>query len=295
MSEKPIIQDILKEQGQAHATRIHLYKKLEEKLGRSVISYFTSFNFPEMIEDADADMLSDLLQCMDLSNGIALIINSPGGIGLAAERIVNVLRSYSKTGEYWAIVPNKAKSAATMITFGASKILMSKISELGSVDPQIAIKEGNSFKRFCVYNIVESYKKLFEEATKTEGHLEPYLQQLTNYDERDIAEYQAMIDLSVDISVRTLSMGMNSDKTPEEIKENIKIFLTPEYTKTHGRPIYMKEAIEAGLNIEKLDVHSDIWKLINELYIRNNNYVSIHVSKCFENKEHSFVVGRDKI
>ncbi|GAH14065.1 unnamed protein product, partial [marine sediment metagenome] len=44
---------------------------------------------------------------MDLSKGLALIINSPGGSGLAAERIINVCRSYSGTEEFWAIVPNK--------------------------------------------------------------------------------------------------------------------------------------------------------------------------------------------
>ena len=59
------------------------------------------------------------------------MINSPGGSGLAAERMINVLRSYSGIGEYWAIVPAKAKSAATMVCLGASKILMGPASELG--------------------------------------------------------------------------------------------------------------------------------------------------------------------
>ena len=52
---------------------------------------------------------------MDLSKGLALIISSPGGDGLAAERIINVCRHYSETKEYWAVVPNKAKSTARMV------------------------------------------------------------------------------------------------------------------------------------------------------------------------------------
>lgn len=76
---------------------------------------------------------------MDLSKGLIIMINSPGGDGLAAERIINVCRSYSGTGEYQVIVPGKAKSAATMVCFGASAIYMSPTSELGPVDPQIVI------------------------------------------------------------------------------------------------------------------------------------------------------------
>lgn len=64
-----------------------------------------------MIDDADADMLEGILQKLDLTNGLALLISSPGGSGLAAERIINICRNYSVTGEYSAIVPGKAKSA----------------------------------------------------------------------------------------------------------------------------------------------------------------------------------------
>jgi len=83
-----------------------------------------------MIEDKDADMLVGILQKGDGSNGLAIIVSSPGD-GLAAERIINLFRSYSKTGEYWAIVPAKAKSATTMLCFGSSKIIMGPSSELG--------------------------------------------------------------------------------------------------------------------------------------------------------------------
>ena len=88
-----------------------------------------------MIDDSDSTMIEEVLRNLDLSNGLALIINSPGGDGLAAERIINVCRKYSKTNEFWAIVSDKAKSAATMVCFGASKILMSETSELGPIDP----------------------------------------------------------------------------------------------------------------------------------------------------------------
>ncbi|MAE68585.1 MAG: hypothetical protein QF793_04370 [Candidatus Peribacteraceae bacterium] len=156
------------EQFQGHDTRKFLFSKLETILGRPVVTYFTSFNQPVQIEDGDADMLEGILQQMDLSNGLALFINSPGGDGMAAERTINLCRSYSGTGDYWVIVPNKAKSAATMITFGASKIFMGPTSELGPVDPQLTYfdREKGAMRRFSLFNLVKSYEKLFSRAAK---------------------------------------------------------------------------------------------------------------------------------
>ncbi len=107
---------------QNHDIRKEIYARLEKKLGRPVCSFFTSFNQPVQIEDADADIIQSVLGDMDLSNGLAIVINSPGGDGLAAERIVNICRSYSGTGEFWTIVPGKAKSAATMICMGSRSL-----------------------------------------------------------------------------------------------------------------------------------------------------------------------------
>lgn len=242
-----------------------------------------------MIEDADADMLEGVLQKTDLSKGLALVISSPGGFGLTAERIINICRNYSGTGEYWAIVPSKAKSAATMICFGASKIIMGGTSELGPIGPQLTISEKGVVKRFSLYNIVESYDDLFKKAVKEKGNLQPYLQQLANYDEREIKEFRAAISLSEDIAMRTLASGMMKDIPEEDIKKKIEIFLKPKRTKTHGRPIYAKEASDCGLKIESRNVKERLWELLYELYIRTDNFVSTKAAKCIESQKHSFV------
>jgi len=121
MKNEPIIKQVLNERQQGPITRKYLLAALEKELGRTVLVFFTSFAYPVMIEDDDADIIEGLIQKSNNSKGIALVINSPGGIGLSAERIINICRHYSGTGEYWAVVPNKAKSAATMICLGASQ------------------------------------------------------------------------------------------------------------------------------------------------------------------------------
>lgn len=287
----PVVQRVMTEQNQGHETRQSIFIELEKELKRPVVSFFTSFRFPVMIEDADADMLEGILQKMDLSEGLALFISSPGGDGLAAERIINVCRSYSKKNEYWTIVPGKAKSAATMICFGASKIIMGATSELGPIDPQLTIPEGGTVKRFSAYNVVESYNDLFSRAVKEKGNLQPYLQQLANYDEREIKELMAALSLSEDIAIRSLASGMMENMSEKDIKKKIEIFLTPKRTKTHGRPIYSEEAKGCGLEIETKDVKDKFWELVYELYIRTNNFVSTKTAKCIESKNHSFWAG----
>jgi ClpP class serine protease len=288
MSKRPILQEILTEQGQGFETRKTIFSDLEKILERPVISFYTSFTFPVMIDASDVTMLEDILQTINLSEGLTLILSSPGGDGLAAERMVNVCRNYSKTGEYWVIIPERAKSAATMICFGASKIYMSGVSELGPVDPQVLILERNI--RASAFNVVKSYDKLFERAVKEKsGNLQPYLQQLDRYDEREIEEYRQACLLSTDISIKTLQSGMMKGQKRDKIQEKIKVFLTPEETKTHGRPIYRDEAKKCGLNIESIEIGSQLYELVHELHIRTSTFTASKASKCIESLKHSFI------
>jgi hypothetical protein len=287
-NDDPVMRQVLEEKAQGQETRKKVFLKLEKELKRPVLSFFTSFTYPVMIEDSDADMLEGILQKMDLDNGLVLIVNSPGGSGLAAERIIRACRSYSKTGEYWAIVPGKAKSAATMICFGASKIIMGPTSELGPIDPQIRLETGEGCS---VCNIIRSYQELFSGAEKTSGHLEPYLQQLNKYDQRIIEEYKMAQSLSEDIAVKSLKTGMMVELPEDEIRDKIKGFLTPEETKVHGRPIYRDDAKAYGLNIETAEATSSVWKLVYELYIRSDNFVSSKASKCMETKHQGWSIS----
>lgn len=287
----PVMIAIQNERQQAHATRQRLFEQLERVFRRPVVSFFTSFRYPVMLEDNDADMLEATLRTMDLTNGLVLMISSPGGDGLAAERIVNILRTHSGAGEYWALVPGKAKSAATMVCFGASRIYMGPSSELGPVDPQLITSQGGVRKQFSIHNIVNSYEELFMKAVNEKGgNLEPYLQQLDRYDNKEIQEFKAAIDLANDISIRTLKSGMMKRFSEDTIRQKIEGFLSPKRTKSHGRPIFREEAAACELNVYKIDKGDENWGHAYDLYMRSDQLVSTFASKCIEGKEFSFVV-----
>jgi len=277
------------ERSQAHPTRVKLYKKLERELGRPVIALFTSYRYPVMLLDSDANMLEGVLQESDLSRGLCLIVSSPGGSGVAAERIITMCRAYSGTGEYWALVPSRAKSAATMVCMGSSKIIMGPSSELGPIDPQWGPTDNGMM--LSVTNIVRTYEELFERAVGTDGNIEPFLQQLTNYDEREVEEFRSAIALADDIAVRALMAGMMTGADYEEIKSKIDVFRSPERTLSHGRPIYHAEAAQCGLNVELADVKSALWKTAYELQIRLDSFVSSEAAKAIENAHDGYIAG----
>lgn len=288
-----IHREVLTETQQTSETRRHLIEDAEKTLGgRTLVAFFTSFVSQESISDQDCDMLQSLLLSTDCSKGIALMISSPGGDGLAAERIVNTLRAHSGTGDYWAIVPGKAKSAGTVVTMGASNILMGPSSELGPVDPQIFKLENGVRKTFSAHNLVTGYDRLIKLANETDGHIEPFLQQLSNYDDREITWFRSLMELSKSIAIKVLRAGMMSDLSEAEIEKKIQVFLDPEAgTLAHGRPIFAEEAADCGLKVEPIDIKSDSWAAIYELYVRLDRFVSGFACKAVETRDEAFFVS----
>lgn len=290
VNNKIVYAQIMEERNQAHVTRKKLYAQINKILGMPLITFFTSFVYPTMIGDDDADILAGLLQKTDLSGGFALMVNSQGGDGLAAERIINICKAYSGTKEYTAIIPGKAKSAATMICLGANKLIMSETSELGPIDPQyVTTNEKGATEAFSGYNLVMSYKKIWDKAIIHQGRMEPYLQALSQYDAKSIEMCLSHIELSENIAIKALQDGMYKGKQESEIKNLIELFLIPKKTKVHGRPIYYKDIQNLGLNIDLMPINDELWGLIYELYLRLDIYVkNNNVAKCIESKDHSF-------
>src|ERR1700693_5738970 len=98
-----------------------------------------------------------------------------------------------------------AKSAATMICFGAEAIHMSRTGELGPVDPQLSYRNDQGVDRqISASEYVRSYENLLEDACSGKSaKIEPYLQQLARYDSRLVEQLRSAQALSSDISVRS--------------------------------------------------------------------------------------------
>lgn len=84
---------------------------------------------------ADEDLYNEYFaqrEELPKSQPIALLIHSLGGSATVAYKLANLIRK--RCGDFVAVVPKYAKSAATLLTLGASEIVLDKYAELGPID-----------------------------------------------------------------------------------------------------------------------------------------------------------------
>lgn len=300
--EHPVIMEVLNEVRQTYNLRKNLLGEWSKLRNRNVITFFTSFTHPAgMINNQDRDIIEDMLSKMDYGKGLDLIINSPGGLPLAAERIINVCRSYSSN--FQVIIPKMAKSAATMIAFGADEILMGETAELGPIDPQIVYTDqrGQAVIR-SAYAITNGVEKILGSISTTSGRIEGLLSLLPPIDQPFLEEVKRSQKLSEDIATKWLAKttfsGLpeyekieNTEEKKEWIKKRIELFINPKATSSHGRPITYKSAKEAGLKVSKIKKEDSLWSLLLKIYTRSDFVVSnpnISIVKLIESPTHSF-------
>lgn len=133
---------ILQEHDVARAqreTRVKLLKNMEaaeyndEHRKNAVVAHIAR----EALNSTDVPILGSILRSVGDVDVLNLILQSPGGEGTCVEKIVSLCRAQCKM--FRVIIPNEAKSAATMIALGADQIVMGPCSELGPIDAQIAV------------------------------------------------------------------------------------------------------------------------------------------------------------
>lgn len=153
-----VLQNIQNTKSQFDTVRLDYLKHISRLTGRNVISYYSSWltknNIANLdISDADMTGFMSAVNGLNCSNGLDLILHTPGGDPTAAESIVYYLRT-KFNNDIRVIVPQLAMSAGTMIACAGKEIIMGNQSSLGPIDPQ--------FMGIPAYNI----KMEFEEAKK---------------------------------------------------------------------------------------------------------------------------------
>jgi hypothetical protein len=71
----------------------------------------------------------------------------------------------------------------------------------------------------------------------------------------------------------------------KRIKSRIGVFISQEKTSSHGRMINYEEAKKCSLNVEVIDLQSNVWHTIWELYVRSNYAVTNTCGKVIESEE----------
>jgi len=114
------------------------------------------------LNDLTYESFAKNISVLERGKPVQVVIDSPGGDARAAFKLASLLRSHC--GGFYAVVPQYAKSAATLFSLGADKIVMSRFAELGPLDVQI--EDADKEERFSGLEIVQAIERLNSEAMR---------------------------------------------------------------------------------------------------------------------------------
>lgn len=292
---------------------VEIEKLLSARFGtvNRLMSYVLRFGRARTsMGSADIPSLEATLNSVSGADQINLLLHSPGGDATIIEKMVDMSRAHlsGQHCKFRVIVPNIAKSAATVLALGSDEILMGYCSELGPIDPQVQIAVSGVIQWVSAFAFVESRDKLMkqvEEAAKKKKPTVGLLQQLAGLNIPYTNEMENWIGFSKKTAATLLDKYMLKPKFPdakvrkknaERIAQKL---LSKQLFPVHGQFIDgMTAKNELGLEVEVLDKADKLWEMIWEYYIRCEVQMNIPIqtgvikTKLFESSSSS-LVGHD--
>lgn len=317
--DNPVFMGILNEldvNASQHAKRVQLIQRIEEKLtarygaANRLFSYIIRLGHPRgMISSADFPSFETTIASLAGAEQINLILHGPGGDGTIAEKMVEMARCHcgGDKRKFRVIVPNIAKSAATILALGADTILMGYCSELGPIDPQLFISVSGSWQQVSAQSFLDARDELMlqvEQAVREKRDVSGYLQQLASLNIPFTKECQNLIQFSRQTAIELLGRYMLKPKFPDDQQRTTKAtgiadkLLSKKLFPVHGQFIDGATARDKlDLEVEIMEKGDDLWKDIWEYYMRCEVQMNVPLPqmpqlvkiKLFESRQVSLV------
>lgn len=245
----------------ARYARQRLIREINGEAGGHLICYVAPTS---EINRLDTLALVDLLHNVPLGQPIDLLLHSPGGDIDAAEKLITLIRKRAGSARVRVIVPDFAKSAATLIALGADTIVMSDSSELGAIDPQVTLEDsdGHPFT-LSAQSYLDAYTK-HAEALRADPADPVARLMLEKLEPAIVSKLERIIKRSTAIAEDLLQQAMIKD---EEQATQIALQLSD--TKrwhSHGQMISHEVLAGLGLNVTYYSPKDPIWQNYWALY-----------------------------
>lgn len=206
--------------------------------------------FEELIFDAKPD------------EDLHILLHSPGGSGEVAIRILRAAQSRCR--RLTVIVPDQAKSAATLLALGAHQIMMGPASDLGPIDPQFVIDGEWVAAKDIIAAVDDAAIKVMESPDTYPVHA-PLLSDITA-----IMLQQARSALQGTSDLLEGALKSNPDRSPEDVHQLKNNLVGPmiERNPTHSALFSADDARAAGLPVLPIAPSDDQWQLIWRLWTK---------------------------
>ena len=279
----PTWDEILKEIGSSSSIidvkRRKYIRELSEYTGRNTIVYYSGWlqkpvlaqqGVDFSINDNDKNGFMAVINKLDKTKGLDLVLHTPGGNVSSTESIVNYLKSMFGN-DIRAIVPQIAMSAGTMIACSCKSIVMGKQSNLGPIDPQ--------FGPYPAHGILEEFENAKEDMIKHPENIVVWREILRKYNPTLIGECEKAIKWSETMVSEWLKNNMfaNDPDRMTKVDNIIKFLGSHDETLSHSRHIHMKELKDKGLVIEEMEQDQELQDRI--LSVHHATIISITQTK----------------
>ena len=289
--------DVVTRQRESRKDALEAMEKHSEGGKSAYISFLSSETFGASIDSDDIPAFGDILMSVGEVDELNLIINSPGGDGTVAEKIIELCRAYCT--KFNVIVPNRAKSAATIIALGADQIVMGYCSELGPIDAQVMIMVGGIPHYISAQSFIDardSLEERYRKAVKDKEDAKPVLQQIASLDAPFIDHCDKLMEFSREVARKYLGKYMFSgikpaSKQKQSIDKVLERLSSVNIFKVHGRMIDGNAAkTDLGLSVRLLGKDDAMWKALWHYYVRADVLLKKHgVTKIIESKSNILI------
>ena len=230
---------------------------LHRHTGRNTVLYASGWLQKEAppgllsIGDEDIQAFMEVSQGLE-SDGLDLILHSPGGSPEAAEAIVSYLRS--RFSDIRVVVPQLAMSAATMIACAANDIVLGKHSFLGPTDPQLLIQTALGLRQLPAQAVLDQFDRAQRECADP-AKLSAWLPMLSQYGPDLLVQCESALEMSRELVTTWLSTYMFKDlgDRKEKAKEISRWLANHKTFKSHSRHLPREEIERHGLKITRLE------------------------------------------
>lgn len=214
--------------------------------------------FPESVT-----LLEELLVDADPTRDLHLLLDSPGGDGETAVRLVR--SAQSRCRELTVLVPNQAKSAATLLAIGAHRIVMGPTSDLGPVDPQFQLGDRGLYS---AKDLIAAVQHAEESIAANPESYPLHVSLLADVTAVMVQQARSALERSADL-VRE-ALRSNPDRGEDEVDALAESLKQPliDLPKDHGAIFGAADARKVGLPIVDADPRSDQWQVIWRLWAK---------------------------
>lgn len=278
-------------------------KAVQEITGRPLIVYAADFIAPNPIKAqitsnltiislADKDGFDEVTRNLPRGSEVDVLLHSPGGEAEATESIVEILRD--RFSHIRFIVPNVAKSAATMLAMSGDQLLLDERSELGPTDPQMIFAQEGRIIVAPAQAIKDQFKTAQDEINGDPQKLPAWVPILGWYGPALLAQCDNLLTLSKELVSKWLEKYMFvGDKKAKQKAERIAEYLA-NHNNFHSHSRRVGIADLQGLDVNILDMRSnpELHETVRDLYTAISlTFSNTNAYKIVENSNNEALIG----